>query len=135
MKLKDHLIVISQITICVIAGIHQLLCQLLDCVQIMGFKYFSANSSVVVPDIHKFNILRLLEIDDFTIVEIHYTTCHNFGGHKILVFKDLEEGEITKVTEIDPHFYPKSKLIARFLPTEEGWDMAVDFCTLMKGRQ
>ncbi len=94
----------------------------------MGLKYFSSDGPTVVPDIKKFTILNVLDIGDFTIVRIHYSTCHNFGGIKILVFEDLVEGEISKVTEIDPHFYPESKLVARFLPTEDGWDMAVEFC-------
>lgn len=95
----------------------------------MGMKYFSSGGPTVVPAIHKFNILGTLVIGDFTIVKINYTTCRNFGGDKILVFQGLEPGEISKATEIDPHFYPESKLIARFVPTEEGFNMAFYLCS------
>ena len=70
-------------------------------------------------------------IDFFTIVEINYPDCENFEGNKILVFKNVSIEQLEKQKVIDPHFSDNDKYfspIARFVPTQEGWENADMFC-------
>ena len=53
-------------------------------------------------------------------------------GKKILVFENITMIDLVNQKLIDPHFFPaKSKYkspIARFEPTDRGWNMAIEFC-------
>lgn len=73
-----------------------------------------------------FSILRTYDGHLYTVVEIHYPGCTNREGRKILVFSGLSSSQICKLDWIDPHFLglPESP-IARFDPTDKGWDLAV----------
>ena len=65
------------------------------------------------------------------IVEIQYPDCINYEGKKILVFENVEYSDLMKQGSIDPHFSDNKKFkspIARFSPTERGWQMAEVFC-------
>ena len=80
------------------------------------------------PNPYAFKILRQKQISDFTALVVYYPHCPSYYGRKILVFKgttydiDFKDAEV-----LDPHFFMKSKLVARFEATEEGWDMAIAF--------
>ena len=66
----------------------------------------------------------------YVIAEIRYHGCTNYEGHKILVFDSLTEEQIKLMPILDPHFSkdsPHLSPIARFVPTEKGWDMAILF--------
>lgn len=103
----------------------------------MGIKIFSSssldttngssNSSENLPRADRWKILKYLEIGDYLIISLNYEDCSNYEGNKILVFKSTLK-KITHQKYIDPHFSDNKKYIhpiARFIPTEEGWDMAV----------
>ena len=67
----------------------------------------------------------------YTIVLIQYHNCNNYEGRKILVYEDATTNEIINTKIIDPHFSENNnlgkKLIARFVPAEEGMWMAERF--------
>ena len=79
------------------------------------------------PNPSNYEVLDGVEIGDYIILKINYPNCTNYEGNKILLFKcrlkELQEQEL-----IDPHFSNNPNYIspiARFEPTEDGWDNAV----------
>jgi len=85
------------------------------------------------PNPSNYTVLQSIQVGIYAILKIKYLDCTNFEGNKICVFKGNAE-QIRLRGIIDPHFYAKSDLIARFIPTEEGLSMAVNLCNLlMKG--
>ena len=79
------------------------------------------------PNPYLFRVLLAITLQDFIVAEIQYIGCTNFEGKKILVFKGMTMAEFTEKLQIDPHFNEYSQLVARFVPTIEGWDMALQF--------
>lgn len=81
----------------------------------------------VNPDPNNYIILRFKTIHDYLVIELRYTDCSNYEGRKIMVFNcDLQS--LQKQKQIDPHFSNNKKYhspIARFEPTDTGWDDAV----------
>lgn len=77
------------------------------------------------PNPKNFEILRTAEIKEFTIIEIKYPDCTNYEGRKILVYKAASKDVINQKI-IDPHFCDGNHLspVARFEPTEFGWEAA-----------
>ncbi len=64
------------------------------------------------------------------VVQVRYPNCKNYEGRKILVFNWMTLGQLTNLDILDPHFSsekPELSPIARFIPTELGWKMAVEF--------
>lgn len=81
------------------------------------------------PNPKNFKILRKLKNNWYTILLIQYPDCTNYEGNKILVFDNIELGNELELDIIDPHFTDKGPSpIARFEPTERGWNMARFFC-------
>ncbi len=67
---------------------------------------------------------------EYIVVEVSYPNCKNYEGRKILVFNSLTLSELLNLDILDPHFSsekPELSPIARFVPTDLGWDMAVQF--------
>jgi len=89
------------------------------------------------PDPTNYTIKKHLQIDNFLIVFIKYHDCINYEGDKILVFKDININILRSQKAIDPHF-SDNKLyyspIARFIPIEEGAEMAVTLCNLLTNK-
>lgn len=81
------------------------------------------------PKNHK--IVNYLYEGRYLIVLINYPDCTNFEGNKILLFKDTYIEDLQKQKGgIDPHFSNNTDIhapIARFIPTLEGWEMAIKF--------
>lgn len=73
------------------------------------------------PDPTRFKIKKIKAYKRFICVFINYEEAINYEGNKIIVLKDSTVDEIKSLKEIDPHFWEKGKVIARFEPTEEGW--------------
>ena len=90
-------------------------------------KSFQKHKDNVNPNPGNFKIIRAKEINNFLICEICYPNCINYEGRKILVYEGLKTSDFLKMKKIDPHFYPDSKLVARFEPTTRGWKMAEFF--------
>ena len=89
------------------------------------------------PDPYNFRILKHLPVENYLIVLIRYPDCNNYEGNKVLVYTDVSIGELRLYRSLDPHF-SNSKIfkspIARFTPTNDGWDMATQFCIMMAQR-
>jgi hypothetical protein len=95
----------------------------------------SQNSGSGNPDPKNYKLLKVEEINNFLIVKIKYPDCTNYEGEKILVFKNVDLITLINQHNIDPHFSNNSKYhhpIVRFVPTDEGWEMAKRF-TQMEG--
>lgn len=81
----------------------------------------------VSPDMSGYRIGGRIQVGACTVMQVQFPHCTNFEGVKILVYK----GEVPAV--IDPHFCDDHiSPIARFVPTEEGWKMAVAFAEIVK---
>ena len=80
------------------------------------------------PDPKNFLIKLVVEFNGYFVALVEYPNCTNFEGKKIIVFRGLKNAdELLKATEIDPHFTENSKVVARFRPTEDGWEDALRF--------
>lgn len=87
------------------------------------------------PDPTNYKVVQAKEVGKHLVLKIKYPDCTNYEGEKILVFKDLQLIDLINQKVIDPHFFEDKKLkspIARFVPTDEGWKMAVKFAEIMK---
>lgn len=79
------------------------------------------------PNPKRFEITKHLRRNGFTIVMVNYPDATNYNGDKILVFTQPID-EIKKWEMLDPHFFPNDKSpVARFEPTDRGWEWAVRF--------
>jgi len=82
------------------------------------------------PNPRKFRIMRHTHVHNFLIVEVRYPDCINYEGRKILVYENIDLAKLKAQGHIDPHFSSSTRFyspIARFVPTERGWDMAFAF--------
>ena len=81
------------------------------------------------PDPNNYQLVKAEEKNGYLVVMIKYPDCTNYEGNKILVFKDLTLLQLVNQKLIDPHFFPANKKfkspVARFVPTDEGWNMAL----------
>ncbi len=92
----------------------------------------------VNPDPKKWEIIDAKEVgSNMLVVKIKYPNCINYEGIKILVYKDVTLLKLIQQKEIDPHFFESKKVaspVARFVPTSEGWEMALKFAGLYAKR-
>lgn len=96
----------------------------------------SANPQATAPnpDPSRWVLLKHKAYARSYVVMVQYKDCTNFEGKKVMVYFGRWPGVgrfIRKGRPLDPHFSeePESP-IARFQPTEFGWDMA---CAVAKG--
>lgn len=81
------------------------------------------------PDYDQHTVLKEASVGRYYLYMIKYHQCGSYNGTKILVY----EGEKPK-EQPDPHFLEEKKSpIARFEPTERGWEMAIKFALMMTG--
>jgi hypothetical protein len=82
------------------------------------------------PIVREYRILTAFYCGNYLVLEIQYRGCTNYEGRKILVFKNTNVEQLKKQGSIDPHFGETKNYIwpiARFEPTEKGWNMAKNF--------
>lgn len=82
------------------------------------------------PDPKVFKIIKKESIGKYLLLFVHYPNCKNFEGNKILVYCNVSPLDLLEQGELDPHFSDKEKYIApiaRFVPTDSGWQMAQRF--------
>lgn len=79
------------------------------------------------PDPNKFSCGEVRRIGDWWVAKINYPNCTNFEGNKIIVtdFNPIYVGFL------DPHFTETNGVLARFIPTEDGWLMALAFAQML----
>jgi len=93
------------------------------------------------PDPSNFKIIDYVELarkqKTLIIVQVNYPNCKNHKGMKLCVYENsLKQVLLSK--KLDPHFSSESKTgeifpIARFEPTEKGWEYAKAFCNSILG--
>lgn len=84
------------------------------------------------PRADNYNIINSIQVGPHLVLEIHYPNCQNYEGKKILVFKNVELDTLLLRNNnlIDPHFSDNPNFqspIARFQPTQEGLEIAIQF--------
>lgn len=80
------------------------------------------------PDPSNWKLLRTIRFKYSTVVKIQYINCTNFEGEKILVFEHNVGWKLDTTKPLDPHFSMRPDApIARFTPTEKGWEHALEF--------
>jgi len=87
------------------------------------------------PNPYKYKILKTEQLGEYLIVKINYPNCENYEGNKILVYKNTTIDKLVSGKYIDPHFFDNkiyNSPIARFRPTKEGWNMAINFVKGLK---
>ena len=87
------------------------------------------------PDPNNFRIEVIRPCGEFVALCVVYPDCTNYEGRKILVFKDSHEKfHGVHVGTLDPHFCDQghSSPVARFEPTDRGWQMAIRFMEMMR---
>lgn len=87
------------------------------------------------PNPEQFEILRTHVEGNYMVVELRYIGCTNYEGRKILLFDSETLESIESAKRLDPHFCDSPHCIspiARFLPTDSGWQMAVTNAKLFK---
>jgi len=77
------------------------------------------------PDPANFTIKRTEEVGDALVVMAQYPDCTNYEGKKIMVFPRMTTKELLRLSHLDPHFQLDEGPVARFEPTERGWDLAI----------
>ena len=101
--------------------------------------YFHNDNSVVEfspsPKIENYDIIKFEHINNNLIILINYKDVDNYEGNKILVYKNCMITELKQQKLIDPHFAKNKTLlspIARFEPTDYGWELAKTMANLIK---
>lgn len=82
------------------------------------------------PDPKNFKLLQFVNIGKYTVARILYPDCKNYEGEKILVYTGADFLRILGQSEVDPHFSDNPDFvspIARFEPTDRGWNLAIEF--------
>lgn len=95
---------------------------------------FAKKPKLPNPDPRNYKVVKLKESENYIVVMINYPDCTNYEGNKVVVYKDITVIDLLNQKIIDPHFAGKKEVlspIARFVPTEEGWDMAIAFVEMM----
>lgn len=96
---------------------------------------YSSPTVDVNPNPDKWEIHDAVQVGKALVVKIKYPNCINYEGVKILVFKEMTLFGLIKQKKIDPHFFQDKKYvspIARFEPTDFGWDLALKVAELIK---
>lgn len=82
------------------------------------------------PDPLNYTILKHKRVGGCLIIRLKYHDCVNYEGEKVLVFEKCRLEDLEKQKYIDPHFSDNKNFlspIARFEPTQRGWNFAMDF--------
>lgn len=82
---------------------------------------------ISAPDPKNFKIIRKRQVGENWVSIINYPNATNYEGKKIIVcdFEPIEN------MTLDHHFSEESGIIARFVPTTEGWHMVLDFASML----
>lgn len=82
----------------------------------------------VNPNPYVFFVKKCYTANGLFVSLVYYPNCTTFEGNKILI----TNYDIRNQTKLDPHFYSGSGLVARFEPTDTGWEAAVWFIDNIK---
>jgi hypothetical protein len=76
------------------------------------------------PNRYRFAVKYIMYGKRFDLVKVHYPDCNTFDGMKLLVVK--KDSVSPKMKELDPHFFEDGFIVARFVPTQKGTDLATE---------
>lgn len=77
------------------------------------------------PNPNHFKIIKQEIVNNYPILLVNYPGVKNYEGNKILMYSKSFNLELIK-NRIDPHFFTKGDSpIARFEPTDYGWELAI----------
>jgi hypothetical protein len=88
------------------------------------------------PDPYNWILNNSLKIGRFLLIHITYPDCTNYEGKKIMLYKNVTLQELEGQKTIDPHFSSNKKFhspIARFEPTNKGWEMGKKMMEVLRG--
>jgi len=86
------------------------------------------------PDPFNYIINKNYQMGSYLLVDITYPDCTNYEGRKLLLYENTTIVGLKKQRHIDPHFSSNKKFhspIARFEPTEDGWNMAIKLIDIL----
>jgi len=78
------------------------------------------------PKPTNFKVLRSVQYGLFWVSEVHYPDARNYEGHKVLVTNRRTDD----LLYLDPHFSCTGQIVARFPPTDWGWQAACAFAEM-----
>jgi hypothetical protein len=79
------------------------------------------------PDPMNWILNKSKKMGNYLIVDVTYPDCTNYEGRKFMLYEGVTIRELRNQRSLDPHFSSNKKFhspIARFEPTESGWNMA-----------
>lgn len=102
-----------------------------------GIKHFSAGTKSDVSnypavndlnyvDIYNYKVLNCFVKGEWTVLKLNFPNCKSYNGDKLILLKGFKLSELDP-KKFDPHFLPENKIFARFLPTQEGMEAALDY--------
>lgn len=96
--------------------------------------YVVKTTTLPNPNPNNYTILDKVRIGKHLVIKIQYHDCTNYEGVKILLYRNTTLLSLVKQKAIDPHFSNNKKYkspFARFEPTEEGWETAIETAYLL----
>jgi len=81
------------------------------------------------PDPYNFRVIMEKAVGTYLVAWILYPDATNYEGLKIVLLKDTKTLKNEK--SIDPHFFEGGNLVARFVPDQDGWDLAIQVAGLL----
>jgi hypothetical protein len=82
------------------------------------------------PDPANYRIVKYKQIGRYLVVLVNYPDCTNYEGNKVLLYRNVDIQLLSQQRSLDPHFSQNKNFyspMARFEPTDEGWQFAVEF--------
>jgi hypothetical protein len=85
------------------------------------------------PHPRHYRVFKSAEVGEYVVVWVIYANCTNYEGKKILVFRNYPTfWEDIVMNGMDPHFFrERYSPIARFVPTDYGWSMAMHLVEIL----
>lgn len=78
------------------------------------------------PQPGRFEVIRVIEHRPYIVAEVRWPDAKNYEGRKCMLYR-ATEAELRAARRLDPHFQEQRGPlvpIARFEPTELGWEAA-----------
>ena len=82
------------------------------------------------PSIRDFEVLRRVRNGDHVLVEVRYGNTSTYEGRKIMILK-MTDAELDAALTLDPHFSKDGPVVARFEPTFQGTQLALNVLALL----
>jgi hypothetical protein len=86
------------------------------------------------PNPKNWKLLKSEQRGPNLLVKLCYPDCINYEGTKILLFKNVTVKDLYKQEVVDPHFSSNEKFhspIARFEPTDDGWNYGIEMLSFL----